>query len=70
MQSGTLHIASSLFFIIPKASSIRKLNLINIFPYGGRFVKNEKEIGKNVQGSTLHPFYIQLFTTTEKSTIV
>ena len=41
MQSGTLHIASSLFYIFHKASSTREPNSINTFPHGGGFLKDE-----------------------------
>ena len=42
MQSGTLHMASSLFSIFHKASSMVKLNLVNILSHRGNFVKDGK----------------------------
>ena len=37
MQTGTLHIASSLISILYKASSIRNPNLINVLNHRGAF---------------------------------
>ena len=42
MQNKTLHIACLLFSIIQKASSSRKLNLINMLTHRGGFVNDGK----------------------------
>ena len=63
MQSGTFHIAFTLFFIFHKPSSMRIPNLMNILPHRASFVKDGKNEEAKCKVSICMPFlYTELFS--------